>query len=75
MSDYSPPYTEADANWKQRRDKVVAQIRKMPAENLTVGDLLDIVDAFREYRHEMSERDVRTIQKILSTHRMDHHCR
>jgi hypothetical protein len=65
MSDYSPPYTEDDAKRENRRDKAVAKIKKVPAANLTVGDIVDIIEAFGEYRHDMNEHDVKTIERIL----------
>lgn len=75
MSDYSRPYTEEDEKRERRRNSAVERIRQMPAENLTVGDIVDIIEAFGEYRHDMTESDVEIIEKILNTHRMDHHCR
>lgn len=75
MSDYSPPYSDADAKFENRRNRAVTKIRKMPAENLTVGNLLDIMEALGKYIHDMSEQDVKVVEKILNTHRMDHHCR
>lgn len=75
MSDYSPPYTEEDAKFDNRRDRAIAKIRKMPAENLTVGDIEDVITVLRKYRSDLNKHDVGVIEKILSTHRMDHHCR
>ena len=75
MSDYSLPYTEEDAKFDNRRARAIAKIRKMPAENLTVGDIEDVITVLRKYRSDLNKHDVEVIEKILSTHRIDHHCR
>lgn len=76
MSDYSRPYTVADAALDHRKAEASARIRKMPAENLTVGELLDIITVFRgiNYGHSMGENDLGVLDRILATHRPDHHC-
>jgi hypothetical protein len=76
MSDYSPPYTEEDQKRDDQRDLAIKRIKIMPLENLTFGDLLDLMEVFYGpwYSHDIHPHKVGVINKILSTHRLDHHC-
>jgi hypothetical protein len=57
-------------------DELMKKIRKLPAENLTVGELLDILDVYRpKYdMHDFSDADAKILQNILDNTRTDHHC-
>jgi hypothetical protein len=57
-------------------DKLMKQIKKLPAENLTVGELLDILDVYRpKYdMHDFDNNDAKVLQNILANTRKDHHC-
>ena len=75
MSDYSPPYTEEDRKFDEKKKSVCERIRKMPLENLTVGDMMAIIECFNGWNHHSpSAIDVDVLDNILQTHRMDHHC-
>jgi hypothetical protein len=69
MSDYSPPYTDEDAKFEKRRDKVIAETHRLSVRDLTVGELLVIVDIFSmKYGYGVSVHAVDVLSKILSQH-------
>ena len=67
MSDYSPPYTEEDARFDNRVEKLKKCIRVLPIAGITVGQMLDIIAVMQPQGsyHHFNKSDVQTLEKIL----------
>jgi hypothetical protein len=65
MSDYSPPYTDADAKLDKRIEKADKEIRKVMLGSLTVEDLFVILDVYKYGYIGQYDSAVSRIEKIL----------
>jgi len=70
MADYSPPYSKEDAKFDRRKERVVAAIGKLRAGDLTVAELLIIMDAFRGTSYKtLGHYGVEALEIILKSHK------
>ncbi len=67
MADYSRPYTDEDAKFDKRAEKLQRHVRKLKVSKLTVGELLQIIEVFRPSyeHHRFSEADAQVLERIL----------
>ena len=72
MSDYSRPYTDADAEFDERKTRVIDRIKLLKVKNLNVDELLKIIGVFRgEKYYPVSidlESNVDMLEGILEDH-------
>jgi hypothetical protein len=66
MADYSPPYTEEDANFDARVDKADKIIRKTRLNQLTVGDLMFILEVYKHGYLDPGPSDLCKIEKLFN---------
>jgi hypothetical protein len=65
VSDYSPPYTDADARLDERRERVVKALERLPVKSLKVRDVVTIVQALLRHQDDLYPSQLDDLEKII----------